>query len=208
MQRPIQIAIVGGSGSGKTWLAARLLEAFPGSAVAIVLDDFYRDLAHLPLGRRHRVNFDHPRAIDWDSVRAAAETLSRGQPACIPSYDFATHTRRRGGRLVEPKPVVIWDGLWLLRPRWLRPYFALGVYVDCPPAVRLRRRIKRDMEERRRSEASVRWQFVRHVLPMHARFVEPQRRWAGCIVCSPIHTTALSRLVADFRSVLQPKRHL
>ena len=180
------IAVVGGSGSGKSWIAARVGE-WTGQEVAhLCQDDFYRDLSYLPEDERALVNFDDPEAIDWESLREVLDALLQGKAAEIPVYDFATHTRLPVGWPFPPAEVVVLDGLWLLHHEWLREKFSLSVFVDCPEEERLSRRIARDVLERGRTEESVRRQFADHVQPMHAKFVEPQRRWAAICVGSPL----------------------
>lgn len=201
MQRVIFIAVVGGSGSGKTWLANRLAGALGQTTARLPLDDFYRDLSHWPRAQRDAFNFDDPAAIDWQAVRRVVEDLAAGRTAAVPVYDFTTHTRKSETRSLPPAPLVIGDGLWLLHPEWLRTRFAFSVFVDCPAEVRLQRRIERDSRERDRSEASVRRQFETHVEPMHHRFVEPQRAFATRCVHSPLDEDALASLVADLRAV-------
>lgn len=196
------IAVIGGSGSGKSWLAKRLAAAFAPRSARVSLDDFYRDLAHLPLPTRAATNFDDPEAIDWDAVRGAVDGLERGEPVRLPQYDFATHTRRPVPRSLAAQPVVIWDGLWLLHPDWLRARFAFSVFVDCSAAERLRRRIRRDVDRRGRTAESVRLQFERNVEPMHARFVAPQRSLATRCVTSPVAEAVLRALIAELRAIV------
>ena len=144
------IAIVGGSGSGKTWLAGRLLEEFGDKAGRISLDDFYRDLAHLPEAERAGVNFDDPEAIDWPLFRRATARLRAGETVELPAYDFAAHARRPGTRPWHPRPLVLVDGLWLLHETDLRAIYSLSVFLECPEEVRLARRSERDARERGR----------------------------------------------------------
>ncbi len=190
------IAVVGGSGSGKSWLAANIRKQLGSEAGHLCLDDFYRDLGHLPEEERDEVNFDDPAAIDWEALRVVLECLERGDAARIPIYDFATHTRMPETRDFENAGLVVLEGLWLLHPEWLREKFAVSVFVDCPEEERLRRRIERDRLTRGRTEESVRRQFADHVQPMHARFVEPQREWATRRVNSPMSQTEHAELVS------------
>lgn len=201
--RPGLVAIVGGSASGKTWLADRLAAALGRRAGRLALDDFYRDLSHLPPGRRSRVNFDHPRAIDWPLLEQVLARLAKGGAADVPSYDFTTHCRRPTKRLCAPREVILVEGLWLLRRAGLRARFDLTVFLRCGPALRLQRRLIRDVEERGRSEESVRRQFATQVEPMHERFVEPQARWADVVLCSPVGEEEVRRLAARVQQ-LQP----
>lgn len=193
------IAVVGGSGSGKSWLAAEIGTWLGEVAGHLSLDDFYRDLSHLSAAERERVNFDDPAAIDWDALREVLECLRRGEAARIPIYDFATHARQPETRVFEQVRTVVIEGLWLLRPEWLREMFVLSVFVDCPEEERLRRRIERDVRMRGRTAASVRQQFAEHVQPMHEKFVEAQRPWATRRVHSPLLEHEHAGLVAACR---------
>lgn len=196
MGRTRFIAVVGGSGSGKSWLAAEMRELLGEQAGHLSLDDFYRDLGHLPEDERDAVNFDDPAAIDWEALREVMECLDRGEPARIPNYDFATHTRLPDSREFAMTRLVVLEGLWLLHHDWLREKFSLSVFVECPEEERLRRRIERDVMERGRTEKSVRSQFSDHVQPMHARFVEPQRDRAMRRVHSPMSEEEHAELVS------------
>jgi uridine kinase len=172
------IAITGGSGSGKTWLVNQLKRRLGRAAGRLSLDDFYRDLSGLPPARRDRVNFDDPGAIDWDLFRQCLNLIRRGETTRLPRYDFTTHTRHARPRVWRPKPVVLIDGLWLLHRPELRRIYSLTVFVECPEALRLTRRLARDAAERGRSRASGLRQWRRHVQPMHDRWVAPQSQWA------------------------------
>lgn len=176
------VAIVGGSGSGKTCLAKRLQQSLGQNSIHLSLDDFYLDRSHLTPGRRARLNFDHPRAIDWPLFERVLRALRRGRGASVPEYDFATHSRRGAQRRVEPRPVVLADGLWLLRRPSVRRLFSLTVFLDCPATVRLSRRLARDVASRGRTRRSVIQQFRSTVEPMHRAYVEPQRRYAHIII--------------------------
>jgi uridine kinase len=194
LTNPMLLAITGGSGAGKTWLAERLLAEFPGQAARVSVDDFYLDLSHLSPAERAKTNFDDPKAIDWLAVERTMDAMLAGRPCALPIYDFATHTRQPESRPWQPKPLVIWDGLWLLHEESLRKKFALRIYVDCPEDERLLRRIERDCRERGRSAESVIEQFRRDVAPMHERFVAPQRQWADMCLRSPIQECDLESL--------------
>jgi uridine kinase len=176
------IAITGGSGSGKTWLAKKLKRRLGRSAGLLSLDDFYRDLSALPPRARNQVNFDHPDAIDWDLFRTCLEGIRRGEAVRLPCYDFATHTRSARTRRWQPRAVVVIDGLWLLRHPAIRKLYAHTVFVDCPEELRLARRLARDQAERGRSKASVMRQWRSHVKPMHDAHVAPQARLARQLV--------------------------
>jgi uridine kinase len=202
VKKVFHVAIVGGSGSGKTWLAERLCADLGGKAARLSLDDFYRDLSPLPMAERDPVNFDDPAAIDWDSARYIMDALTRGEPAQVPVYDFATHTRHCEKRPFAPRPLVIWDGLWLLHNATILGRFARSVFMDCGEAERMARRVERDVRERGRTEESIRRQFANHVQPMHAQFVEPQRAFAGKVFKSPVSEEKVADLESDLLDLI------
>ena len=180
---PVQlIAITGGSGSGKTWLARYLQRALAPEADIVSLDDFYCDLGTLCPQERALVNFDHPEAIDWRLFIACLSSIKKGEPVHLPAYDFTTHTRSVQSRLWNPRRFVLLDGLWLLREPELRELYTLKIYVDCPEALRLERRLQRDQVERGRSRASIMLQYRCHVAPMHELYVAPQKTHADMVL--------------------------
>ncbi len=180
--KPLLVAIVGGSGSGKTWLADKLCAKLGRKAARLSLDDFYRDRSHLSLKRRARINFDHPQAIDWASFEQVLAECLAGRRTSLPCYDFETHSRRKASKSFSPSPIILVDGLWLLHRRGVRKLFGASIFLKCGQATRLSRRLARDLLNRGRSAASVRQQFRLTVAPMHTRFVEPQVRWAQLVI--------------------------
>jgi uridine kinase len=196
------VAIVGGSGAGKSWLADRLQDWFGDGADRLSLDDFYLDRSHLPVGQRSRLNYDHPRAIDWTAVRRVLLDCRYQRTTRLPRYDFATHTRDVAGGLWQPGTVVLVDGLWLLRPPAIRRLFDLTIFVECPPALRLLWRLRRDVAERGRRREAVLRQFLETVAPMHDQFVQPQIRRAHMVVHQPLRDTDLETLAAHVRTLL------
>jgi len=193
---PTLIAIAGGSGSGKSWLATRLAERLPGRVETVCMDSFYRDRAHLSPARRARVNFDHPRAIDGEALRSAVEAARRGRAFEVPDYDYTIHSRV-GARRCRPGRFVIFEGLWMLRGRELRRLFDLLVFVDATAKWRLARRLERDVGERGRTKSSIARQFREQVEPMHRRFVQPQERLADEIVTAPVTPDAIERIARE-----------
>lgn len=179
------VAVVGGSGAGKTWLVRQLCNAIGAEASHLSLDDFYRDRSHLPLARRARLNFDIPRAIDWSGAAQALRDCRAGAVTEVPEYDFATYSRRAGARSWRPGRIVFVEGLWLLRTPAIRALFDLKLFIDAPRDLRLDRRIARDTRERGYDADSVRQRLDATVLPLHDRYVEPQRRWADLVLRQP-----------------------
>ena len=180
--KPLLVAIVGGSGSGKTWLAEKLCAELGRRAARLSLDDFYRDCSRVPVARRGRINFDHPRAIDWKSFERVLRQCLAGGTARVPVYDFGTHSRLARRRVFQSRPIILVDGLWLLHRRTLRRLFGLSLFLKCSGRRRLQRRLARDLQTRNRSAGSVREQFRLTVAPMHKRHVEPQMRWAELVI--------------------------
>jgi uridine kinase len=192
---PMIVGIIGGSGSGKSWLAARLARALGEQhAAAICQDSFYRDLSHLPEAARCEVNFDHPNALDWAAFRKCLIHAASARAARVPIYNFATHTREQKEALIEPRPVVIFDGLWLLHRPALRRFFNFTVFIDAAPALCLQRRVARDCAERGRTADEVTGWFAERVLPMQKQFVEPQRRLVDLILPAPVETADVALL--------------
>jgi uridine kinase len=179
--KPILVAIVGGSGSGKTWLTKKLLRALSPNAVQLSQDDFYADRSHLPAGQRARLNFDHPRAIDWTAVETVLAHLLASRPARVPCYDFRTHARLPALKILHPRDIILLEGLWLLRRASIRRLVSVSVFLNCPTSTRLRRRLARDLASRGRTRISIRTQFQRMVEPMHQRYVAPQAQRAHFI---------------------------
>jgi uridine kinase len=182
MTGPLIVGVVGGSGSGKTTVAHAIAESVEGGAMVLDQDAYYRDLAHLTLEERRRINFDHPDSIDTELFVAHLEALAAGEPVDKPTYDFAAHTRAAERVRIEPGPVVVVDGILLFVDPRLRRMFDLRIYVDVADDVRFIRRLLRDLTERGRSLESVIEQYLDTVRPMHLEFVEPSRRHADVII--------------------------
>jgi uridine kinase len=193
---PMLVAIVGGSGSGKSWLADKLAGMLGRKAARLSLDDFYRDRSYLPAARRARINYDHPRAIDWLEAERVLRNCAAGRPTLVPSYDFGRHSRLATRKLFRPRPIILVEGLWLLRRRSWRGLFGVSLYLDCPAPVRLARRLARDLRTRARTRASVLEQFKKTVEPMHRRFVEPQARLADVVLRDGWGKADVGRLAA------------
>ncbi|MEO5825191.1 MAG: uridine kinase [Gemmatimonadales bacterium] len=179
--RPLIIGIVGGSGSGKTTVAHAIVDA-TGVASIIDHDAYYKDLAHLSLNERRQVNFDHPDSLDNDLLVDHLEALSAGRAIEKPTYDFALHTRATATVPMEPRDIIIVEGILLFADRRLRELFDIKVFVDVADDVRFIRRLVRDVEDRGRSMDDVIRQYLATVRPMHLEFVEPSKRWADVIL--------------------------
>ena len=180
---PFIIGIAGGTGSGKTTVAAGLAAALgPDRCTLIDADSYYRDLSHVPLPKRHHINFDHPDSLDLALLAEHLGLLKQGKPVTKNVYDFTTHTRSNQTVVIEPAPVIIVEGVLIFVPEELRGLFNLKVFLDEDADVRLLRRIRRDMAERGRTVESVARQYLEQVRPMHARFVEPAKKHADIVI--------------------------
>ncbi|MBL8753328.1 MAG: uridine kinase [Planctomycetes bacterium] len=180
---PFTLAIAGGSGSGKTSLTRALVgQLGPTECAVLDHDSYYRDQSHLPPAERAATNYDHPESLENDLLARHLAELRAGRAVQRPRYDFATHTRTRVATLVEPRPVIVCEGILLLAVPELRDAFDLRVYVDTPADVRALRRVQRDITERGRTVESVVQQYLETVRPMHERFVEPARTTADLVL--------------------------
>ncbi len=183
MHRPVFIGVAGGTGSGKTTVAAALKSALPADRCVIVDHDaYYRDLAHLSFEDRQKVNFDDPRSLENELLIEHLATLRRGEAIDKPVYNFAEHIRSDETTRIEPAPVVIVEGILVLSDPKICAQLDVKVFVDTDPDVRVFRRIRRDLEERGRSFADIRRQYFETVRPMHLLHVEPCRRVADLII--------------------------
>ncbi len=172
--KPVVLGIAGCSGSGKTTLARKVAAQL--EATLFPLDLYYRDLAQFPLDVREKRNFDHPDALESELFTEHIRLLAQGKSIERPIYDFATHTRVAGAfETVTPARFVLVEGILALHYPALLPMYDFSVYVDAPQELCLSRRIRRDMRERGRTEASVREQFEAAVRPMAERYVLPSR---------------------------------
>jgi len=182
LSRPLVIGIAGGSGSGKTTVARAIEEAIVPESVLIDQDAYYKDLAHLVLEERKKVNFDHPDAFDTELMIAQLQALAAGEAIAKPTYDYPAHTRAAETVRVAPRDVILVEGILLFADARLRGLFDVKVFVDVADDVRFIRRLQRDVVERGRSMESVIQQYLTTVRPMHLEFVEPSKRWADIIL--------------------------
>ena len=179
----ILIGIAGGTASGKTLVATRILEALGGQwGVIVKQDHYYKDLAHLPWEERIRTNFDHPDAYDAPLLREHVRVLLEGKAVEEPQYDFTQHARLPRTASIGGQPIVMLEGIMVLTDEILRGMMDIKVFVDTDSDIRLMRRIRRDVSERGRTLESVLEQYERFVRPMHLQFVEPSKRYADIIL--------------------------
>ena len=177
------IGICGGTGSGKTTIARAIVDAVGQQNVVLVeQDSYYRNLADMPLDERHQANFDHPDSIDSDMMVNHLMRLKQGLQVEMPLYDFKTHTRSDRIEIIEPRPVVIVEGILIFSEPRVLDLLDVRVFVDTPDDIRLTRRLRRDFAERGRSFERTLIQYERTIRPMHFEFVEPSKRHADIII--------------------------
>jgi len=182
-QRPIIIGVAGGTASGKTTVSRKILEMTGLEHLAYIQHDaYYRDLSHLPLDKRREFNFDHPDSLENELLVVHLEQLLAGQPVNIPVYDFAQYIRTGQLQRVEPRPVILVEGILIFVDKRLRDLMDFKVFVDAPADLRFIRRLKRDVVERGRSVNHVIEQYLGTVRPMHLEFVEPSKIYADVII--------------------------
>ena len=177
------IGICGGTGSGKTTIARAIVETVGAERVVLVeQDSYYRNLADMPLDERHQANFDHPDSIDSDMLVNHLMRLKQGLKVEMPLYDFVTHTRSDRIEIIEPKPVVLVEGILIFSEPRVLDLLDVRIFVDTPDDVRLMRRLRRDITERGRTFERTLDQYERTIRPMHYEFVEPSKRHADIII--------------------------
>ena len=204
LTRPLIIGIAGGSGSGKTSVTNAVLDHLDPSRVTVIQhDSYYRDISCHGGKTPSEVNFDHPGALETDLLVRHLQEMRSWGPVEQPIYDFTTHTRRPGTRRVEPREIIIIDGILIFVDRALRELMDIRIFVDTDADERLIRRIRRDINERGRSLESVIEQYTRSVKPMHLEFVEPSKRWADIIIPQGAeNTVAIDMVVSKIRMLL------
>ena len=201
---PLVIGIAGGSGSGKTTVALEILQRVGRDRISFIQhDSYYKDLTGLPPAQRDQVNFDHPNSLESELLISHIEQLKRGQAIEVPIYDFSTDSRTDKSFQVNPRRVIVVEGILIFVDPALRALFDVKIFVDTDPDVRLIRRLQRDITERSRTVESVIHQYQSTVRPMHLEFVEPSKRYADVIIPEGgFNRAAMDMVVARIESLL------
>ena len=197
------IGIAGGSGSGKSTFAARLREQFPDSVALISCDNYYRAHDDIPLEERRLLNYDAPEALEFDLMVSHLKALKRGEAVDCPVYDFALHNRSDKILRIDPKPVIIVDGILILSDPALRETFDLRIYVEADADERILRRARRDMEVRGRKIDDIMAQYLTTVKPMHETYVEPSKKHADLILNGGMNPVALEIVAGRVKDFLE-----
>lgn len=202
---PIVIGIAGGTGSGKTTVANVILKRVGNHRIAYLLHDaYYREFNDLPPNQRAEVNFDHPDSLESELMLADIMRLKKWESVNLPVYDFSTNSRTDKTIHVDPKPVIIVEGILIFAEAKLREIFDVKLFVDTDPDLRFIRRLQRDIAERGRTMEKVIQQYLTTVRPMHLEFVEPSKRYADVIIPEGgLNEVAMEMVIARIESLLK-----
>ena len=181
-QRPFVIGVAGGTCSGKTTVAERLVATVGVNQLALIKQDaYYIDRTHQPFDERAAANYDHPDAFDWELMTSQLSQLLAGETIPVPVYDYADHNRSTEVELISPTRIIVFEGILALFDAALRQHFDLKIFVDTDADIRLTRRLRRDVAERGRTYDSIINQYLTTVRPSHVQFIEPSKRHADVI---------------------------
>ena len=198
MSEMLTIGIAGGSGSGKSTITRLLVEKFGNDVTVIRHDDYYKAHHNLPYEERAKLNYDCPEAFDTDLMAEHLALLRQGKAIDCPVYDYMEHDRSDKIRRIEPNKVLIIDGILILAEESLRKLMDIKIFVDTDADIRILRRIKRDVNERRRTLDSVINQYIETVKPMHEAYVEPSKKFADIIIPEGGHNLVAMEMVVNF----------
>lgn len=205
MSKPILIGITGGTGSGKSTIADALYSNFSNDCIAMIQQDmYYKDQSHLSMEERVKTNYDHPMAFDNDLLVEHLKSLINGEAIEKPSYDFTVHNRAKETTTVDPRDIILVEGILILEDERVRDLLDIKVYVDTDADIRILRRLVRDINERGRTVESVIDQYLTMVRPMHMQFTEPSKRYADIIVPEGGHNyVAIDLLMTKIKDILK-----
>ena len=195
----IIIGIAGGTGSGKTTVVKRIIESLPAGEVSVLpQDSYYKDSSHIPPEERQKINFDEPAAFDWDLLLSQLKQLREGKSIEVPTYSYLTCTRQPETVPMQPRDVVIVEGILVFRDACLRKMMDIKVFVDADADDRLIRVIKRDCIERGRTPEMVVERYERVLKPMHNMYIEPAKRFADLIIPQGGNNTVAIKLLKEY----------
>jgi uridine kinase len=192
------IGIAGGSGSGKTTLVNSILKRVPYDQISIITQDsYYKDSGHLPMEQRKELNFDHPDSIEWDLLLSDIQKLKNGQPIESPTYSYITCTRQKETIPVEPKKILLIEGILIFTCKQLCDEMNMRIYLEVDADHRLSRIIERDMESRGRSAQDVIERYYKTVRPMYEEFIRPSREQADMLVVGGGLNVAAAKFISS-----------
>ena len=205
LKKPIIIGIAGGSASGKTTIAQMLYDSIEKTKSVTIIreDDYYKDQSHMAFEDRVKTNYDHPFAFDHDLMESQIKDLLNGITINKPVYDFTVHNRSEKIEVIEPRDVIIIEGLFVLEEKCIRDLLDIKIYVDTPYDVRFIRRMTRDIKERARQLDNIINQWLNTVRVMHEEFVEPSKKYANIIIPEGANNkVAIDLLITKIDSIL------
>ena len=204
MNKPIFIGISGGSGSGKTTIVNRIYSEVPEKSISIIEHDaYYKDQSNITFDERCKTNYDHPFAFDTDLFVEHIQSLKSGQIIEKPIYDYEIHNRKEDKIIIEPKEIIIVEGLLVFYEERIRELLDIKIFVDTDADIRIMRRIMRDMKDRGRSLDSIIAQYINTVRPAHEQFIEPSKKYADIIVTEGGNNlVAVDLMVTKIKSLL------
>ncbi|RQD71213.1 MAG: uridine kinase [Tindallia sp. MSAO_Bac2] len=204
MKKPILIGVTGGTGSGKSTVAKQIFRQLPNQSIVTVPQDaYYKNQDHLPMAERILTNYDHPMSFETDLLVAHLKSLLAGDSIQMPQYDFERHTRKTETLLLEPRDIIILEGILLFNEPKLRELMDIKIFVDTDADIRVIRRIKRDIRDRGRTLESVIDQYMKTVRPAHLQFVEPNKKYADIIIPEGgKNMVAIDIIVTKIKSIL------
>ncbi|RKD27907.1 uridine kinase [Caminicella sporogenes DSM 14501] len=210
MKKPIIIGITGGTGSGKSTVAKAIYKSLPENSIAVIEQDaYYKDQRHLSFEERTKMNYDHPLAFDTELLLEHLNALLNGQPIEKPIYDFTNHIRKDETIKVEPRDIIMLEGIMILEDKRLRDLMDIKIFVDTDADVRVIRRIIRDMKERGRTLESIINQYLFTVKPAHQQFIEPTKKYADIIIPEGgYNKVAIDIVVTKVKSIIQEKQNI
>lgn len=192
------IGITGASGSGKTTLADRLMKQFGDRAALVPLDSYYRDFPNLTFEKRRALNFDAPDIFEFSLLESDMKLLAAGRQAPRRIYNFVTYRRDPDEGFIDPRPIIILEGIHIFASPAIRDLCRLKVYVELDPDICVLRRLKRDVEERGRDIDGVTLQYLKTVKPMYERYIRNYREWADIVVPTLIHSGVAAEMIGDY----------
>lgn len=205
MSKPILIGICGGTGSGKSTVAREIYESLNETEITIIQQDaYYKDQTHMVFEERCKTNYDHPFAFDTELLIEHIKTLFERKTVQRPIYDFSIHNRSHETIQIEPRNIIILEGIMILEDKGLRDLMDIKIFVDTDADLRIIRRILRDINERGRTLDSVIDQYISTVKPAHEQFIEPYKKYADIIIPEGgFNKVAIDIMVAKIRSIVK-----
>ncbi len=205
MKRPLLIGITGGTGSGKSTVSREIVKLIPEKKIVVIeQDSYYKDQSDLSFEERVKTNYDHPFAFDNELMVDHLKSLLNDKEVKKPIYDFERHNRKKESQVIEPKDIIILEGILILAEKEVRDLLDIKIFVDTDSDVRIIRRILRDLKDRGRTLDSVILQYMETVRPAHLQFIEPTKRYADIIIPEGgYNKVAIDILVAKINSILE-----